>query len=78
MKRGRGRNRGRGCTNRSGQEEEDFQGCQNTNDIPFNPFLDPNNISSIQFTQNIPQSYMSPNVDMNLFHNQRPSTTQPI
>ena len=35
----RGRNRKRGHNNQSGQQEEDFQGWQNTNEMTYSAFL---------------------------------------
>ena len=47
-----------------------------TSFTPYNAFFDPNNIQNMQFTQNIPQTSMFPNVDLSFFPSQRPPATQ--
>ena len=47
------------------------------NKIHYNPLLNPNHITRMQFTQNVPQSSVFLAIYMNLLHNQRPHPTQP-
>ena len=69
---------GRGHPNKSGQQEENFQGWKILMRFFTTLFFYRNSILSMPFIHNMPQSSMFSTIDMNLFHNQRPPATQPL